>query len=95
MINSTITRPDQVIRSGIIEPYNIMQESPVTQARLDLNPFLRAVGDRGGVSPLGLGLVTPQVIRTLSGDTGSSKWLYGAGGVLLGFVAGWIAVKAL
>ncbi len=66
-------RPDEVVRSGIIQPFNVVTQSPVTYARQEINPFIQAVRPQGSMvrqdmqlqGPGGLGIVSPEVLRTL------------------------------
>lgn len=70
-----LVRPDEIIRSGSIQPFNVVSQNPVTYARHEIDPFINAIrpqgssivtidgAGRGG----GLGIVNPEVIRTISG----------------------------
>lgn len=66
-------RPDEVTRSGIIQPYNVVTQNPVTVARHEIDPFIRAIRPQGSLvhqdqqlqGPFGFGIVSPEVLRTL------------------------------
>jgi hypothetical protein len=58
------------MRSGIIQPFNVVSQNPVAYARQEINPFIKAIRPTGsGIVTMdgGLGIVNPEVIRTISG----------------------------
>ncbi|KKK60721.1 hypothetical protein LCGC14_3021540 [marine sediment metagenome] len=73
MMMPMMIRPDEVTRSGIIQPYNVVTQSPVTAARHEIDPFIRAIRPQGSLvlqdqqlqGPFGFGIVSPEVLRTL------------------------------
>lgn len=104
-------RPDEVIRSGIVQPFSVRSMDPVAFARAEINPFINAIRPggphSGGVTMDGsLGIVSPEVIRSLSGfgqdasveaQVGKTRLMFGvggfAGGVLLGALATWLVLR--
>ena len=75
MMMPMMIRPDEVTRSGIIQPYNVVTQSPVTAARHEIDPFIQAIRPQGSLihqdqslqGPWGggFGIVSPEVLRTL------------------------------
>ncbi len=122
MQHSILYRPDEVIRTGVIQPFNVVSQSPVKFARHEIDPFIRAlrpegsmihsggvtidgaaaapvvqiVGAAGGGFGSGLGIYTPEVIRTLSQaepDYSMHRWYFAAGALVVGLVGGYFASK--
>lgn len=98
-------RPDEITRSGTIQPFGVRVTSPVDFARHEINPFINAIRPSGSnmvatIDGPGLGIVSPEVIRSLGQESGTgskdySKYYYGIGGVVLGVLAGWMVSKVL
>jgi hypothetical protein len=102
-------RPDEITRSGIIQPFGVRHTDPVAFARHEIDPFINAVRASGSnivatIDGPGLGLVSPVAVRSLGQDEGNGngngngkndKWYYMAGGVVLGALAGWAFTKVL
>ncbi len=73
MMMPMMIRPDEVTRSGIIQPYNVVTQNPVTVARHEIDPFINAIRPQGSLvhqdqqlqGPFGFGIVSPEVLRTL------------------------------
>ncbi len=105
-------RPDEVIRSGIIQPFSVRSMDPVTFARHEIDPFINAIRpmcpQSGGVTidgASGLGIVSPEVIRSLSGfgqengngNANNIKLTFGigglAGGLILGALGAWLLLR--
>ena len=100
-------RPDEVIRSGIIQPFSVRSMDPVAFARHEIDPFINAIRPHGPMSPVtidgSLGIVSPEVIRSLSGfgqENGNGndiKLTFGlgglAGGMVLGALAAWLFLR--
>jgi hypothetical protein len=111
MLHPVMTiRPDDVIRSGIIQPFGVRATSPVAFARHEIDPFISAIRPTGmtatGAHLLGsrgLGIVGPEVLRTLGQQTPeervksleTQRWMFGAGGVVLGLLSGWLLSRML
>lgn len=62
-----MVRPDNITRSGIIQPFSVRAMDPVQYARAEINPFINAIRPQGATinGGLGLGIVSPEVIRSL------------------------------
>lgn len=99
-------RPDDVYRSGIIQPFSIMNQTAGQQAQDTISRFIqtaRPTGAHIGLDGAGFGLVTPEVIRTLGALTAeeekkkaaAAKYYWAAGGILLGIVGGIFIGRAL
>lgn len=64
MLHPAMTvRPDDIVRSGIIQPFGVRATSPVAFARHEIDPFIRAIRpmgpEAGGVTMDGaLGITT-------------------------------------
>jgi hypothetical protein len=64
MLHPAMTiRPDDIIRSGIVQPFGVRATSPVAFARHEIDPFIRAIRpmgpEAGGVTMDGaLGITT-------------------------------------
>ena len=92
MLHPTMTiRPDEVMRSGIWQPFSVRSMNPVDFAQHEIDPFLQAI------RPVG---PTPAGFRMISGanfgvgektDMNSIYW--GIGGVFLGALLGFGAAK--
>ena len=104
-------RPDEVIRSGIVQPFSVRSMDPVAFARHEIDPFINAIRPHGPMSPVtmdgALGIVSPEVIRSLSGgfgqdasveaQVGKAQFAFGVGGftggLLLGALATWLILR--
>lgn len=67
-----MVRPDEIIRTGSIQPFNVVSQNPVTAARHEIDPFIQSIRSQGSsIVTLngggGLGIINPEVIRTISG----------------------------
>lgn len=69
-----ITRPDDVVRSGIIQPFGVRATDPVAYARHEINPFIDAIRPQG----TNAGGVT-MVSGSLGITTAENMPLYGNG----------------
>ncbi|KKN61361.1 hypothetical protein LCGC14_0522930 [marine sediment metagenome] len=96
-----MTRPDDVYRTGVIQPYNIMTRTAGQQAQDSISRFIQVARPHGayvGLDGAGFGLVTPEVIRTLGAENDEDKtnrYYWAAGGVLLGLLGGVLIGRAL
>lgn len=95
---TAMVRPDAITRTGVIRPFNVVDEDPVNYARHEIDPFIKAIRSQGASvvkmdgGPLptfqggglptfqggglgGLGIISPEVIRTLSGGFGQDDTL--------------------
>lgn len=95
MLHPVMTiRPDEVVRSGIIQPFGVRATSPVAFARHEIDPFIRAIRPMASeYEPAhmdGFGAVTVQR-RQLAGlgATGDSgKYLLAGAALGLGLLGG-------
>lgn len=106
-----LVRPDNITRSGIVQPFNVVSQSPVAYARAEINPFIRAIRPQGsmytgiqlqgasGVTFEGggpLGIVSPEVIRSFGAETPTrSNWWYVGTALVLGLAGGFFMGKVL
>ena len=94
-----MTRPDDVYRTGVIQPYNIMTRTAGQQAQDSISRFIQVARPHGayvGLDGAGFGLVTPEVIRTLGqADEGNDKYYWAGAGVLLGLLGGVLIGRVL
>lgn len=104
-----LVRPDNITRSGIIQPFNVVSQSPVTYARREINPFINAVRSQAsqysaGISidgasgvrfQRGLGIVSPEVVRSLGQEASRSKWYWTGAALLFGLAGGFFMAKVL
>ncbi len=107
-MNEMQVRPDDIYRTGVVQPFNVVSQSPVRFARNEVVPFINAVRPgsvsvSSGGNASSLGIVSPEVLRTLGcaggtcgalGQTAEEKykaqrWYFGVGGVVLGALAAW------
>ena len=44
-----LVRPDNITRSGIIQPFNVVSQSPVRFARDEIQPFIQAIRPQGSM----------------------------------------------
>ncbi len=98
-------RPDEVIRSGIIQPFGVRSVDPVTFARHEIDPFIQAIRpggpNSGGVTMDGALGITTATRMPLAGAFGAgedSKAKYkmmgaGAAGAVLGALATWLLLR--
>lgn len=94
-----IVRPDDVIRSGIIQPFGVRATDPVAYARHEINPFVSAIRphgtEAGGVTMVSgsLGITTaenmPLYGNGVSFSLSSASLKLGIAGALLGAAAGY------
>ena len=67
MLYQMTIRPDDIYRTGVIQPFNVVSQSPVSYARQEIAPFVEALRPEGSLIAEGnLGIVSPEVLRTLS-----------------------------
>lgn len=105
MMNADISiRPDDVYRTGVIQPFSIMNSTAGQQAQNTIAQFIQTARPQGahiGLDGAGFGLVTPEVIRTLGAaeeekkKAETAKYYWGVGGILLGILGGVFIGKAL
>jgi hypothetical protein len=100
MLHQTMNvRPDDVYDTGVIQPYGVRATSPVARAQHAIDPFIEAIRPVGA-TPAGvrmvnghLGIVTADNMPLFGAlgqtDTKMTKWYFGAGGLVLGLLAGW------
>lgn len=108
MLTPIVPSPYAIDRTGVIQPYDVVTESPVTYARQAIVPFLQSLDPEGMVMPPPvqldgagtLGLYTNQVVRTvgmgapgLGVSSETKQFLFGGlVGVAVGVVGSLIAV---
>ena len=100
MLYQMAIRPDDIYRTGVIQPFNVVSQSPVTYAREEVAPWIEAVRPEGSLIQEGnLGLVSPEVLRTLSGfghfgqEDVTTKWYFAAAALAVGLAAGVVVGK--
>jgi hypothetical protein len=81
-------RPDEITRSGIIQPFGVRHTDPVAFARHEIDPFINAVRASGSN-------IVAEGNGNGNGNGKNDKWYYMAGGVVLGALAGWAFTKVL
>lgn len=96
-----MVRPDNIMRSGTIQPFSVRSMDPVQYARAEINPFIQAIRP-AGMQLEGLGIVRPEQVPTLRGDVASDaeakiKLAFGVGGftggLILGALVMWLIKK--
>lgn len=85
-------RPDNIMRTGVIQPFPVASMDPVQYARAEINPFIEAIRP-AGTQLEGLGIVSPTRVPTLRGDVASDaeakvKLAFGVGGFTGGLIIG-------
>ncbi len=71
-------RPDDIVRSGIIQPFGVRATSPVAFARHEIDPFIRAIRpmgpQAGGVTldgALGITTISPMPLAGVGAGLGA------------------------
>ncbi len=105
MLHPTMTiRPDDVIRSGIIQPFGVRATNPVAFARHEIDPFIQAIRPMASqYAPVrmdgSLGIVTTQNMPLMGlgamAAADKTKYLWAAGGVALGVLGGFFLGRAI
>jgi len=82
MMHQMLVRPDDIYKTGVIQPFNVVSQSPVAFARKEIDPFIQAIRPEGTTyvpsgTYDGLGIVSPEVIRTLGCSAGGCGRSFG------------------
>jgi hypothetical protein len=94
-------RPDNIMRSGTIQPFSVRSMDPVQYARAEINPFIQAIRPAGPQLG-GLGITRADVVPTLGNDAAAAveaktKLVIGVGGftggLIVGAIAAWLIFK--
>jgi len=106
MLSQTLTppmtiRPDEIMRSGSIQPFSVRSMDPVQFARNEINPFIDAIRPHGATNmPGALGMVTAQQTTllgagTVPSDTTMKRYYWAGGALIAGLLGGFLISKAV
>jgi len=102
---SMTIRPDEIMRSGSVQPFSVRSMDPVQFARHEIDPFIKAIRPQGSVYDPnvqldgGLGMVTVEPAALLGDDrvpsTRVSKYMWAGGALVAGLLGGFLISKVV